>query len=459
VETKLARIAQVARQKPEERFTSLVHLINPETLKRAHEELSGRKVPGVDAVTKQEYGTNLDANVQDLVGRMKRQAYKPQPVKRVYIPKANGGKRPLGIPSYEDKLVQKAMAPILNAIYEADFLGCSFGYRPGRGCHDALKVLGHIIETRRVNYVLEADIRSFFDRVDHGWMMKFLEHRIADRNLLRLIYRFLRAGIMEAGIRYDTPEGTPQGGVISPILANIYLHYVLDLWFDKVYRKQCKGEAYLVRYADDFVICFQYLEDAKACHRALKERLDKFGLELAPEKTRIITFGRFAREDSRKRGGKKPDTFDFLGFTHYCGLSRNGKFRVKRKTSRLKVKASLRRLRDWLWRNLTTPFKELRTLLQQKLRGYYRYYGITDNSHAISCYGDKVKKLLYKWFNRRSQRNAFNWEKFNLFLVRNPLPRPKVYVSVYDINPEMLAYLGKRRARGAVCVNSASTVL
>ena len=252
METQFARITEIAKQKPEEKFTSLVHLINEQSLAESHKKLESGKASGIDMVTKEQYGKNLGANIKDLLGRMKRQAYKPQAVRRIYIPKpGKAQQRPLGIPSYEDKLVQKAVAPILNAIYEAEFLDCSFGFRPERGCHDALKVLGKIIEDKPVNYVVEADIKGFFDHVDHDWMIKFLEHRIADKNLLRLIKRFLKAGIMEAGVKYDTPEGTPQGGVISPILANVYLHYVLDLWFERIFSRKSQGKVYLVRYADD----------------------------------------------------------------------------------------------------------------------------------------------------------------------------------------------------------------
>lgn len=441
METQLVRIAKVAREKPKERFTSLVHYINEETLAECHQELSARKASGVDGVTKDEYEANLIKNLRDLVERMKKQAYKPQPVRRVYIPKPDGKKRPLGIPAYEDKLVQKAMARVLNAIYEADFLGCSFGFRPGRGCHDALKVLNHIIERKCVNYVVDADIRGFFDHVDHDWLMKFLELRIGDPNFLRLIRRFLKAGVMEAGIVYDTPEGTPQGGVISPILANIYLHYVLDLWFEKIVRRQCRGQAYLVRYCDDFICCFQYKDDAERFYAALKERLGKFNLEIAEEKTRIIAFGRFAAENCRRQGKKKPDTFDFLGFTHYCSTSQKGKFRVKRKTSRKKLRLSLQRCKAWLNANLNTPAIELMDALRLKLMGYYRYYGITDNYPALGNFHDKVQKILYKWFNRRSQRKTFSWQKYALFLKLCPLIRPKIYVSIYDVRPELLSYL------------------
>jgi RNA-directed DNA polymerase len=353
METGLVRIAEIARQNPKERFTALIHHINQETLIECHQMVSGSKASGVDQVTKQAYGENLEANIADLIGRMKRQAYKPQPVRRVYIPKEGSNKmRPLGIPSYEDKLVQKGLARILNTIYEQDFLDCSFGFRPGRGCHDALKVLNHIIERKKVNYIVDADIRGFFDHVDHEWLMKFLELRIADPNLLRLIKRFLKAGVMEAGIVYDTPEGTPQGGLISPILANVYLHYVLDLWFEKVVKKRCQGEAYVVRYADDFVCCFQNKRDAEWFYSNLKERLKKFNLEVAEEKTRIIAFGRSAEKESKKQGKKKPDTFDFLGFTHYCSKSEKGWFRVKRKTSQKKYRSSLLKCKLWLRKHL-----------------------------------------------------------------------------------------------------------
>ena len=439
METKLARITEVAKRKPKERFTSLAHLISEDALRECHKELGWRKAAGVDRVTKARYEENLDTNIRDLVGRMKRQAYKPQPVRRVYIPKAGTSKkRPLGIPAYEDKMVQACIAKILNAIYEADFLDFSFGFRPGRGSHDALKALGRIIEENRVNYIVDADIKGFFDHVDHEWLMKFLEHRIADPNLLRIIARFLKAGVMEAGAVYATPEGTPQGGVVSPILANIYLHYVLDLWFAKVVRKQCRGKAYMVRYADDFVCCFEYEEDARKYYQMLIERLRKFNLEIAEDKTKIIAFGKNAEGICQRQGKRKPDTFDFLGFTHYCGKSRHGKFRVKRQTNRKKYKASLQRAKEWLKAKRDMPVAELIKQLGAKLLGYYRYYGITDNSPAVNRFYHEVNRLLYKWLNRRSQRKSFSWEKFRLLLTKFPLPRPKVYVNVYDIRPQFL---------------------
>lgn len=327
METKLERITEVARNKPNERFTSLVHLINYEMIVKCHHELDGNKAAGVDEVTKQEYEENLPENVRNLIARMKRQAYKPQPARRVYIDKGSGKeKRPLGIPAYEDKLVQKALSKILNAIYEEDFLECSFGFRPGRNCHDALRLLGNILDKKDINYIVDTDIKGFFDNVNHNWMMKFIDHRIQDPNLQRLVSRFLRAGIMEAGIKQDTPRGTPQGGVCSPILANLYLHHVVDLWFNNIVRKQLNGKAYMVRYADDIIFCFQYKQDVEHFYKALKKRLAKFELELSEEKTKIIKLPKGHDSDDND----SDDTFDFLGFTHYMGKCRDGVKRIKK---------------------------------------------------------------------------------------------------------------------------------
>jgi RNA-directed DNA polymerase len=439
VETKLTRIAEKARENPKLKFTTLVHLINEETLMAAHMGMPERKASGVDGVSKAEYEESLEANVKDLVARMKRQAYKPQAVRRVYIPKPGSSKmRPLGIPAYEDKLVQVTMARILNAIYEQDFLGCSYGFRPGRGCHDALKALNAIIENRPINYIVDADIKGFFDNVDHKWMMECLKLRIADPNMLRLIARFLKAGIVEAGVSYGTPEGTPQGGVVSPILANVYLHYVLDVWFYSTVRKHCKGEAHMVRYADDFVCCFQYEEDARWFYNALQSRLKKFNLEIAEEKSQIITFGRQAEARSRA-GGKKPKTFDFLGFTHYCSRSKRGKFRVKRKTSSKKYRASILRCKEWLKKHRNMPAPYIWWLIRPKLWGNYRYYGITDNAPMLYKFLYEVEKLLFKWLNRRSQRKSFDWEKFRLFLKKFPLPTPRIFVNIYDVRVRIFA--------------------
>ena len=430
METKLRRIAEIARTKPNERFTSLIHLINAETLMQSHNNMKAGKASGIDNVTKYEYEANLGENIEDLVGRMKRNAYRPQPARRVYIPKpGSNNKRPLGIPAYEDKLVQAVLAEILNAIYEQDFLECSFGFRPNRGCHDALQLLDKILNKPSIHYVVDTDIKGFFDNIDHEWMMKFIEHRIEDKNLRRLISRFLKAGITEAGIRYDTPQGTPQGGVCSPILANIYLHYTLDLWFDKIVRKHCRGDAYMVRYADDSIFCFQYAEDALRFYRAFINRLDKFGLEISQEKTKII---RLNKDDEDSGEDDNGSSFDFLGFTHYVGRDKNGRKRVKRKTSKKKYKASLLRCKEWMKRNRNIPIKQFMRIMKAKVQGHCNYYGITDNRMAVSNYIDECKRLLYKWLNRRSQKKSFCWDKFSLFLDKYPLPKAKTYVRIFD---------------------------
>ena len=431
METKLERIAEIARTKPKERFTSLAHLINIEVLIACHKEMNGKKASGVDEVTKSEYEENLEANVEDLVSvsRMKRQAYKPQPAKRVYIPKpGTDKKRPLGIPSYEDKLVQAALAKILNSIYEQDFYECSFGFRPNRGCHDALKLLDKILNDRDIRYVVDTDIKTFFDSVDHGWMMKFVEHRIADVNLCRLINRFLKAGIIEAGVRYDTPQGTPQGGVCSPILGNVYLHYAIDLWFEKVIRKLCIGKAYMIRYADDSIFCFQYEEDARKFYRSLIKRLKKFNLSVAEEKTKIIQLKKADNDDD-----KGDNSFDFLGFTHYVGKDKNGRKRVKRKTSKKKYKASLLRCKEWMKDNRTLTTDTFMKTMKAKIQGHCNYYGITDNSRMVGNFIDECRKFIFKWLNRRSQKKSFNWEKFVLFLKMYPLPIVKIRVNIFEL--------------------------
>ena len=435
METVLARIAAMAKERPKEKFTTLAHHINVDNLAMAHVKQSALKAPGVDKVTKDEYEERLYPSLQDLVERMKRQAYKPQPVRRTYIEKPGTSKlRPLGIPAYEDKLVQSVMADIMSAIFEQDFLDCSFGFRPNRSCHMALKVLSRIVETKKVNYVVDVDIKGFFDHVDHEWLMKFVGHRIADTSFLRLINRFLKAGVMEAGVVQDTPAGTPQGGVISPVLANLYLHFVLDLWFELHVKKVSRGEAYLVRYADDFVCCFQYESDATSFYAELKERLAKFNLEIAEDKTKVIKFGRVANE-----GETKAETFNFLGFTHYCSTSRSGSFRVKRRTMNKKFRLSLRRCKEWLKKCRHFPISEIRNKLNEKLRGHYQYFGMTDNYKALERFQLAVKRLLFKWLNRRSQRRTFEWQKFDLFLTKWPLARPSIRVNVYDFDTALLA--------------------
>lgn len=438
METKLLRIAELAKSDPKMKFTSLAHLLNEQSLVQCHQELPNKKATGVKGTTKEQYDENLEENIKDLVSRLKSKSYRPVPVRRLYIPKLNSNKkRPLGIPEHEDKIVQKVITKILNAIYENDFLDCSFGFRPNRNCHDALKILNHYIEKRSVNYVVDVDIKGFFDNVDHKWMMEFLKLRITDPNLLRIIGRFLKGGYMEAGKKYKTDKGTPQGGVISPILANVYLHYVLDLWFEKVVRKQCKGQAYIVRYADDFVCCFQYESEAQQFFHSLKLRLKKFNLEIAEDKTKIIPFGRFAEKNANQKGNSKPATFDFLGFTHYCGKSKQGNFRVKRKSSRKKVQGKLKETKEWLKNNRNKDIHMIMDRFKRSLIGYYNYYCITDNTQNVNNFKDKIENLLFKWLNRRSQRKSFTWDKFILFLNKYPLPSPRIKVNIYELRKEI----------------------
>lgn len=455
METKLARIAEVARTKPEERFTSLAHLINKEMLKQCHKEMKTGKASGVDGITKIGYEQNLEENLTDLVNRMRRQAYKPLPARRTYIPKpGTDEKRPLGIPAYEDKLVQAALTKVLNAIYEEIFLDCSFGYRPGRSCHDAIKMLRAIVNKPSIHYVVDTDLKKFFDSVNHNWMMKFLEHKIEDKNILRLIQRMLKAGIIEAGIKHDTHEGTPQGGVCSPVLANIYLHYALDLWFEKAFKKNCEGEAYMVRYADDIVFCFEHKREALGFYEALIERLAKFDLSISKEKTKIIEL----HKDKDDDGDSEP--FDYLGFTFYLDKNPN-RFNFKEirlKTSKKKFQASLLRCKIWIKENRTLPTREFMKRMKSKIQGHINYYGVTGNYRSVNGFVRKVRAQLYYWLNRRSQKRSFNWEKYELFLKKYPLPRATTKVYIYELGKGS-NYLKRTMPRRAVCVSSACTVL
>ncbi|MFB7141980.1 group II intron reverse transcriptase/maturase [Gottfriedia sp. NPDC056225] len=438
METKLLRIAEVAKSDPKMQFTSLAHLLDKQSLVQCHIELPNKKATGINGTTKEQYSDNLKENIEDLVRRLKSKSYRPVPVRRMYIPKLNSKKkRPLGIPEHEDKIVQKGVTKILNSIYEIDFLDCSFGFRPNRSCHDALKILNFYIEKRSVNYVVDVDIKGFFDNVDHKWMMEFLKLRIADPNLLRIIGRFLKGGYMEEGKKYKTDNGTPQGGVISPVLANVYLHYVLDLWFEKSVKKQCEGQAYLVRYADDYVCCFQFKNEAQEFFQSLKLRLKKFNLEIAEDKTKIIPFGRLAEKLGKHQGNGKPETFDFLGFTHYCGKSKQGKFRVKRKSSRKKVQSKVKESKEWLKKNRNNNIHIIMDRFKRSLIGYFNYYCITDNIPNVNIFKVKIENLVFKWLNRRSQRKSFKWEKFRLFLDKFPLPSPRIKVNIYDLRKEI----------------------
>lgn len=432
--TTLHRIACKARNEPDFKFTSLFHLMNEELLRGCFARLRGDAAAGIDGKTKAEYAENLEANLVGLVNRLHRMAYRPQAVRRVYIPKPGSEKgRPLGIPALEDKMVQSGMTRILEQIYEQEFIEDSYGFRARRGCHDALRALSVTVESGRMEWIVEADIKGFFDNVDHDWLMLFMERRIGDKRMLRMVKRFLKAGVMEEGKMYASEEGVPQGGSISPILSNIYLHYALDLWFEKGFRRVCGGAARLIRYADDFVACFATRADAERFDRDLSTRLAKFGLEVEPTKTKVLAFGPDAARRARREGKRKPDTFDFLGFTHYCSRTRNGRrFRMKRVTARKKLRVKLADIKEWLKENrakMTT--RELWQKVREKLRGHYGYYGVTDNSIGIGRFYMEVKKLLYKWLNRRSQRKAMNWDKFNMMDKRIPLPRPRIRVNLF----------------------------
>lgn len=413
---------------------NLAAFINADLLKEIHYSMDGNKAVGVDKVTKDEYGKNLEINLMSLVTRMKCGLYQPNPSRRVYIPKdGKDAWRPLGISSYEDKLVENAMARILTPIYEPKFYDISYGFRPKRNCHQAIKTLIRRIQGDLTSYVVEADIRGFFDNVNHEWLIKMLEHDIADRKFIELIRKFLKAGIMEKGKYLDSEAGTPQGNGASPILANIYLHYVLDNWFDVVVKKYCRGRCHLIRYADDFVCCFQYKGDAEAFRVALEKRLRKYGLELAGEKTRVLEFGRFAATNRKKRGQGKPETFDFLGFTFYCSMdSRKRFFRCKVMSSTKRMRKKLRLMNEWIREHRAMRLEFLIQRINNRLRGYYQYYCVTDNLRKVDHYYCCTKRFLFKWLNMRSQRKSYTWNTFINGLLRTfPLICPRTRVNLF----------------------------
>ena len=428
--TKLARIAQLSKENPDMVFTSIGHLINKELLMECHKTMDGKKAVGIDGVTKEDYGRNLEENLDKLVGRLKQKSYKPQPARKVEIPKDNGKTRPLSIYCYEDKLVQEALKRVLEAVFESHFYDEMWGFRPNRGCHKAIQSLNVMLEKRPTSYVLDADIKGFFDHINHDWAVRFIESRIKDPNIIRLVRRMLKGGILE-DYRYEkTEEGSGQGSVCSPIIANIYMHYVLVWWFKEKMQPSFRGYSGLTVYADDFVVVFQYKDDAERFYEHLKKRMEHFGMTLEENKTRLIEFGRFAEERCAKKG-RKPQTFTFLGFTHYCSHGRNGKFRVKRKTSRKKFakkcKEVHRIIRDMRTRRLAVIIKKM----NQILVGYYHYYGITDNIDSLRNFRRQMRKSLFKWLNRRSQKKSYTWEQFDDMLRTYPLAEPKIYVSVY----------------------------
>jgi len=415
----LERVRQAAREDGKLRFTALLHHVyDPAMLREAYFCLKREAAPGVDRVTWRQYGEALEDNLQDLSARLKRGAYRAKPVRRAYIAKADGRQRPLGVTALEDKIVQRATVEVLNAIYETDFLGFSYGFRPGRSQHDALDALYVALLTKKVNWVLDADIRGFFDAIDHGWLVKFLEHRIADRRVVRLIQKWLNAGVLEDGKRTRSEQGTPQGGSASPLLANVYLHYVFDLWAQQWRRTQASGEVIVVRYADDFIVGFQHQTDAERFLAELAERLRLFALELHPDKTRLIEFGPFAATNRTRRGQGKPETFDFLGFTHICGKKRNGRFTVLRQTVRKRLQAKLKQVKLQLRRRLHDPVPEVGKWLGSVVAGHVGYYGVPMNGPALCLFRFQVGRLWYRTLRRRSQKTRLNWERMRRLIDR-----------------------------------------
>ncbi|MBA7707586.1 hypothetical protein ES703_116461 [subsurface metagenome] len=432
--TKLLSLTRRAKENPKHRFTRLIDLLTEDFLESCFWQLKRDKAVGVDGVTVREYEASLTENLKGLIEGMKAWKYRPKPVRRVYIPKAGGKKRPLGIPSVEDKIIQMGIKKILEAIWEVDFVDVSFGFRPKRSCHQALNVLDKVIMTKPVNYVVDMDIEKFFDTVDHKWLMRCLKQRILDPHFLRLIGRFLNTGVIEEGKFIPSEKGTPQGAILSPMLSNIYLHYILDLWFERKVKSQLKGFAQLMRYADDFVACFQSEREAKEFGKALEQRLGKFGLKIAKDKSRIIEFGRYPWQKAQARN-KKVASFDFLGFTHYCDRTRKGAFKLGRKTARKKYTHKMKEMNQWLKsvRN-RVKLKQWWPVLGSKLIGHYRYYGISGNMPAMQAFYSRSLRLAYKWINRRSQKKSYNWKQFLNFIKYNPLPLPKIYHLTYTLS-------------------------
>jgi RNA-directed DNA polymerase len=429
---KLNSISIKSQRDRKEKFTSLIHHINVINLAECYKELKRNKACGVDGVTVEEYGLNLEQNLELLVGKLKNKSWRPLPVRRVYIPKpGKNEKRGLGIPSVEDKLVQIAVKKILEAIFEPIFLDSSFGFRPNRSCHKAIVKLDKEVMTKPVNFLAEVDIRKFFDNVNHYWLLRCIEEKVSDPNMIWIIRQLLQAGVMEDGAYSASTMGTPQGGIVSPLLANIYLHYVLDLWFETKFKRQCRGYASQVRYCDDFVVCFDNREDAELYINELKERLKKFSLEVSEAKTKIIEFGRRAWYRSRKFGGKVA-TFTFLGFTHYCRASQRGHFVMGHKTSKGSHKNGLQAIQTFIKRaRNAVPLSVIWQGIKPRLIGHYNYFAVSGNYCCVKQYYRRVISLVFKWVNRRSQKKSMNWERFMNYLGLFPLPKPRIYHAFY----------------------------
>ena len=421
----LSRVRQAARQRKKERFTALLHQVNVDTLQTAFYALKRKAAAGVDGVTWQDYEVNLERNLEDLHGRVHRGAYRPHPSRRTYIPKADGRQRPLAIAALEDKIVQGACVMVLNAIYEEDFLGFSYGFRPGRGPHDALDALVVAVTSRKVNHILDADIRDFFGSVNHDWLIRFLEHRIGDKRIIRLIQKWLKAGVLENGVVTVSETGTGQGSVISPLLANVYLHYVLDLWANRWRQREATGDMVIVRYADDFVVGFEHEADAHRFWEALRKRLEEFSLSLHSDKTRLIEFGRHAADRRARAGLAKPETFRFLGFTFICGKSRRGNFLLHRRSRRDRARVKLKEIKEGLRERMHKPIPEQGRWLAQVVRGIFAYHAVPTNYKALDAIHYHVKRLWLRTLRRRSQKDKFAWERIDK-LAGDFLPKPRI---------------------------------
>jgi group II intron reverse transcriptase/maturase len=421
----LERIRKVARERKKEKFTALFHHISTDMLEEAFDELKTDAAPGVDRVTWKDYEANLEDNLEDLHDRVQRGAYRALPSRRVYIPKSDGRQRPIAVAALEDKIVQRAVVALLNAIYEEDFLGLSYGFRPGRGTHNALDALCVGIDSKKVSFILDADIRSFFDVISQEWLIRFLEHRIGDRRIIRLIQKWLKAGVLEDGVVSVSDMGTGQGSVISPLLANIYLHYTFDLWAIRWRQREATGDLIIVRYADDFIVGFQHEHDARRFLDEMRKRLAEFALSLHPEKTRLIEFGRFAAERRKRRGLGKPETFNFLGFTFICGKTRAGKFQVQRKTRRDRMQEKLRKIKETLQQCAHHPIPEQGKWLGRVVRGYFNYHAVPTNSRALVAFRTEIAKRWRSVLIRRSQRHNLNWARMNC-LLDAWLPKPRI---------------------------------
>jgi group II intron reverse transcriptase/maturase len=423
--TDIDRIAELAREDPKRQFYSIAHLITVEKLYEAFGSLRKNASAGIDGVTYAEYVTNAEENIRQLHRRLVAGKYQVQPLRRVFIPKENGKQRPISIPSLEDKIVQKVVVDLMNAIYEQDFLGCSYGFRPGHSQHQALDEVRRVICTRPTGWILELDIQSYFDKIVRGILIEMVEKRVSDGSVLRLIQKWIKVGVIEDGKLLMSEAGTGQGQPISPLLANIYLHHALDVWFEEVVKPRLKGEAYEIRFADDAILCFQHREDAEKVMRVLPKRFEKYGLTLHPEKTRLIEFGRHAARNAKKRG-KQPESFDFLGFKHLCARSRKGGFTVHVRTLAKRLRRGLKAIADWCKQHRRTPVNQQQEALNAKLRGHYQYYGRPTNYYSIWQFYRRVCRIWREWLGRRTRGRPLRWDRYNAILRQHPLLLPRI---------------------------------